>query len=135
VEPQGTLAQAVDTAIQSAGEVHLGINYAHFADQADKLTLTTNIGELITAALKKTAEIYAKKAMDDLEKALRTKIDQYIDGKFVSKDDLDALFKLARGDKSALDTLKNSMESKKAEFENKIKGAADQAVQQVKDEA
>jgi uncharacterized protein (TIGR03545 family) len=135
VEPQGTLAQAVDTAIQSAGEVRLGIKYAHFVDQNDQFALTTNIGELITSALKKTAEVYAKKAADDLEKALREKINQYIDGKFVSRDDLDSLFKVARGDKAALDQVKNSLESKKAEFENKIKGAAGEAVQQVKEEA
>ncbi|MDR0878165.1 MAG: hypothetical protein LBN21_08940 [Treponema sp.] len=142
VDPAGTLAQAVDTAIQSAGEVRLGIQYAHFVDQADQFALTTNIGDLIVAALKKTAEVYAKKALDDLEKALKEKIAQYIDGKFVSQDELDALFKLVRGDKSALDTLKTGLDSrkkeldsKKNEFENKIKGAADQAVQQVADEA
>ncbi|MDR0708890.1 MAG: hypothetical protein LBF77_02355, partial [Spirochaetaceae bacterium] len=62
-------------------------------------------------------------------------IAQYIDGKFVSKEDLDTLFRIARGDKSAVDQLKNSLENKKNEFERKIRSAASEAVDQAKEEA
>ncbi|MDR1240238.1 MAG: hypothetical protein LBK27_08985 [Treponema sp.] len=135
VDPEGTLAQAVDTAVRQAGEVRLGIGYEHFAGQDDHFTLTTNIGSLIMDALKQTASVYAKKAADDLEKALREKIAGYIDGRFVSRDELDALFKTAQGDKAAMDQLKNTLDSKKNEFEQKIRAAANEAVDQAKEEA
>jgi uncharacterized protein (TIGR03545 family) len=135
VEPQGTLAQAVDTAVRKAGEVRLGIGYEQPAGQDGRFSISTNIGALITEALKQTAGAYAKKAADDLEKALREKIAGYVDGRFASKNELDLLFKTARGDKAALDQLKNTLESKKNEFEQKIRAAANEAVDQAKEEA
>jgi uncharacterized protein (TIGR03545 family) len=135
VDPEGTLAQAVDTAIRKAGEVRLGISYEHSTGQDDRFTLTTNIGDLILDALKQTAAVYARRAADELEKALREKIAQHIDGRFVSKDELDLLFKTARGDKAALDQLKNTLDDKKNEFEQKIRAAANEAVDQAKQEA
>jgi uncharacterized protein (TIGR03545 family) len=135
VDPEGTLAQAVDTAVREAGEVRLGISYEHFAGQDDTFAISTNIGDLILNALKRTAEIYAKKAADELERVLREKIAQYIDGRFVSRDELDLLFKTARGDKAALDQLKGTLDNKKNEFEQKIRAAANEAVDQAKREA
>jgi uncharacterized protein (TIGR03545 family) len=135
VDPEGTLAQAVDTAVREAGEVRLGISYEHSAGQDDRLTITTNIGNLILDALKRTAAVYAQRAADELERALREKIAQYIDGRFASKDELDLLFKTARGDKAALDQLKGALDNKKNEFEQKIRAAANEAVDQAKQEA
>jgi uncharacterized protein (TIGR03545 family) len=135
VDPEGTLAQAVDTAIRKAGEVRLVISYEHSTGQDDRFTLTTNIGDLILDALKQTAAVYAQRAADELEKALREKIAQHIDGRFVSKDELDLLFKTARGDKAALDQLKGTLDNKKNEFEQKIRAAANEAVDQAKREA
>jgi hypothetical protein len=134
VDPEGTLAQAVDTAVQEAGEVRLGISYKHLAGQDDRFTVTTNIGDLILAALKRTAAVYAHRAADELERALREKIARYIDGRFVSKDELDLLFKTVRGDKAALDQLKGALDNKKNEFEQKIRAAANEAVDQAKQE-
>jgi hypothetical protein len=135
VDPVGTLAQAVDTAVREAGAIDLGIQYTHRLNQDDEFKISTNIAELIRRAVEQTVRAYAQKAADELERALREKISQYIDGKFVSKEELDTLFKLARGDKAAMDDMKNLLNAKKAEFENQLKAAADQAVQQVKDEA
>jgi cell division septum initiation protein DivIVA len=69
--------------------------------------------------------------MDEIERALRERISQYIDGRFVSKEDVDALFAIARGDRAAVDQLKNSLTNKRNEFEQKL----NQAAQQVKEEA
>jgi uncharacterized protein (TIGR03545 family) len=135
VDPEGTLAQAVDTAVREAGEVRLGIRYEHAASQDDTFAVSTNIGDLILTALKRTAEAYAKRAADELERALREKITQYIDGRFVSKEELDLLFKTARGDKAALDQLKGALDGRKNEFEQKIRAAAGEAVDQAKQEA
>ena len=135
IDPSGLMAQAVDTAIREAGRIDLGIQYIHHIDQSDEFKIATNIADLIAQALRRTAEAYAKKAMEEIEKALRDRIAQYIDGKFVSKDELDILFKTVKGDKDSMDQMKNALNSKKTEFEQKLKGAADAAVQQAKEEA
>ncbi|MDR2480008.1 MAG: hypothetical protein LBD48_11945 [Treponema sp.] len=135
VDPAGTLAQAVDTAVREAGKINLGIQYTHRLNEADEFKITTNIAELVKKALESTVKAYAQKAMDEIEKALRTRINQYIDGRFVSKEELDTLFRVARGDKAAVDELKNSLDKKKTELEQKVKAAADQAMQEAKDEA
>ena len=135
IDPSGLMAQAVDTAIREAGRIDLGIQYIHHIDQSDEFKIATNIADLIAQSLRRTAEAYAKKAMEEIEKALRDRIAQYIDGKFVSKDELDILFKTVKGDKDSMDQMKNALNSKKTEFEQKLKGAADAAVQQAKEEA
>jgi len=127
VDPQGTLAEAIDTALKEAGQVNLGIQYTALKDQKDEFKVTTNIADLIAKAMKAAVEAYAKKALDEIEKVVRERLSQYIDGKFASKEDLDALMALARGDKAAMDQLTKSLTNKKTEFEQKAKGVADQA--------
>jgi hypothetical protein len=135
VDPKGTIAEAADQAIRQADLINLGIQYNHWADQRDEFKITSNLAELLAQALKNAVQAYAKKAMDEIERVLRERIAQYIDGKFASKEEVDALFKIARGDKAAVDTLRNSLNNKKNEFEQRIKNMANEAAQQVKDEA
>jgi hypothetical protein len=139
--PQGTIAKALDTAIQGAGHVDLGIQYHHWIGRADEFQMTTNILDLLAAALKRIVQEYAQRAMDEIERVLREQIAKYIDGRFVSKDELDVLFRLARGDKAALDDLKNILDDKKAEMEARVRALTDQgravveqAVQQVRED-
>jgi len=134
VNPNGTIAEAIDVAIRQAGNINLGMQYIHKINQNDEFKITSNIAELFAKALRSIAEAYVKKAMDELEKALRQKIDQYIDGRFVSKEDVDTLLRIVRGDKSAVDQMKNNLNAKKDEFERKLKDLAkDTATQAVKD--
>jgi uncharacterized protein (TIGR03545 family) len=135
IDPAGTLAQAVDSAVREAGIIDLGIQYSHWIDRDDEFTITSSIAGLVNQALRRIAGAYAQKAMDEIERALRERINRYIDGRFVSKEELDTLFRAARGDKAAADDLRNSLNRKKTEFEQRVKTAADQAVQQAKDEA
>lgn len=135
LNPAGTIAEALDEAIREAQSIDLGIQYTHWVNAKDEFKISTNIADLLAAALKRIVNAYMKKAMDEIERLLRARIEQYIDGRFLAKEDLDALFKLARGDKAALDTLKNSLNNKKAELEKQAKGFADQAAQQLKAEA
>jgi uncharacterized protein (TIGR03545 family) len=135
LNPVGTLAEAVDTAIQQAGEVRLGIEYAHAAEGNDRFALTTNIGDLIKRALEQTVRAYADRAARELERVLRERISSYIDGRFVSQKELDLLFAVAKGDKSSVDGLKNSLDAKKNEFERRLRGAADQAKQEAERQA
>jgi hypothetical protein len=126
VDPRGTLAEAVDTAIREAGLIDLGIQYIHRINEDDEFKITTNLADLLARALRNIVESYAKKAMDEIERLLRGKIDQYIDGRFVSKDEVDLLFRAARGDKDAIDQTRNALANKLAEFEQKARGEAQQ---------
>ncbi|GHV43580.1 TIGR03545 family protein [Spirochaetia bacterium] len=135
VDPRGTLAQAVDTAVREVGEIRLGAQYKHHVAGKDEFSISTNIGDLIKNALEKIVRAYAQQAAAELERALREKIASYIDGRFVSQEELDLLFQVVKGDKAAMDKLKTTLDGRKNEFEQKIRGAADQAVQQVKEEA
>jgi uncharacterized protein (TIGR03545 family) len=135
LKPAGTLAEAVDRAVQEAGEIRLGIEYAHPAEGNDRFSLSTNIGDLVKRALKQAVQAYAGQAARELERVLREKIAAYIDGRLVSQKDLDLLFAAARGDKSALEGVKNTLENKKNEFEQRLRSIADEAVNQAKEEA
>jgi len=132
VNPNGTIAEAIDVAIRQAGSINLGLQYIHKMNQNDEFKITSNIAELFAKALRNIAETYVKKAMADLETALRKKIDQYIDGRFVSKDQVDLLLKTVKGDKAAAEQMKNTLNAKKNELEKKLKdqatGAATQAI-------
>ncbi|MCL1958082.1 MAG: hypothetical protein FWF68_00625 [Spirochaetes bacterium] len=134
VDPSGTIGEAMSTAVKQAGNINLGLKFAHKTDGKDEFSITSNLAELFAKALRSLAEGYAKQAMADLEKALRQKIDQYINGRFGSKDQVDNLLKTVKGDKSAMDQIKNQLNAKKEEFEKKLKSqATDAAGQAVKD--
>jgi hypothetical protein len=138
VNPRGTIAEAVDTAVRETGHIDLGIQYAHWIDRDDEFKITTNLADLIASALRSIVENYAKQAMDEIERLLRLRIGQYIDGRFVSKDEVDLLFRAARGEKNAIDQTKQALENKKNEFEQRARASADQAreeVQQQTDQA
>ena len=142
VDPRGTIAQAVNIAVQEANNISLGIQYNHRLERSDEFRIETNITDLIAQALRRIVAEYAQKAMDEIERVLREKIAQHIDGRFAASEDLDSLFALARGDMAAVNDLKNSLDSKKAELEQKAReytdqarAAVDQAAQQVRDEA
>jgi len=130
VNPSGTIAEAMDTAVKQAGNINLGLQFAHITGGKDEFKITSNLADLFAKALRSLAEGYTKKAMADLEKALRQKIDEYIDGRFGSKDQVDTLLKTVKGDKSAIDQIKNGLNAKKDELEKKAK---DQAAGAVKD--
>jgi uncharacterized protein (TIGR03545 family) len=128
VNPSGTIAEAFNTAIRQAGNINLGLQYAHKTDGKDDFKITSNIADLFARALRSAAEAYVNKAFDDIEKALRQKIDKYIDGKFASKEDVDTLLKAVKGDKSAVDQMKKTLDSKKAELEQKLRSQAADAI-------
>jgi len=92
--------------------VDLGIQYEPIISGTDRFSVTTNFGDILKNAL--------------------AKIDQYIDGKFINREELDTLFRVLRGDKGAVDDLKNTLDKKKTELENKIQATADQAIEKTK---
>jgi hypothetical protein len=125
--PANTFAQAADEAIRQVNSVDLGLNYEHVISGRDHFSVNTNFGDILKDAMGRIVAQYIKMAEDALEKALRAKIEQYIDGKFISKEELDLVFRALRGDKSATDELKHTLE-------NKLKATADHAVEEAKEQ-
>jgi hypothetical protein len=135
LEPSNTLAQAVSEALAEVRSLDLGLVYEHSASEKDRFSVTTNIGSLVADAMKKVAAQYISRAEEEIEKALRAKIDQYIDGRFVSRQELDLVFQAVRGDKSALDGLKNSLNEKRNAFQRQVEDAAKQALDEARKQA
>jgi hypothetical protein len=128
IDPRGTLAEAVDTAVRQADNVRLGIQYVHHTMQSDEFNITTNIAELIAQALRRTAEIYARRALEEIESALRQRINEYIDGRFISRDQVDALLGMARGDRTAIDQTRAALNTKMEELQHRLTVQAEQAI-------
>ncbi|MCL2229799.1 MAG: hypothetical protein FWC01_01760 [Treponema sp.] len=124
--PNGTLAQAIDTAVRETDRVNLGIQFSN-----NDFSLTTNIGDLILLAIRRTAEAYARNAIADLERALRQKIDEYIDGRFDSRETIDALLRTARGDRTVIDQTRNALNAKLNELNQRVQQAVQENVQAV----
>jgi len=135
LEPKGTIAEAVAMAVSDAGHVDLGVEYIHKIGQKDVFNISTNLADLIANAIKKIAAAYVQKAMQEVERVLREKISEYIGDRFVSKEQLDLLFSAAKGDRAAVDQLKTLLTNKQKELEQKYKTIAEEAVQQLKDDA
>ncbi|MDR0496471.1 MAG: hypothetical protein LBH42_02530 [Treponema sp.] len=130
--PANTFAQAADEAIRHVRSVDLGVRYEHITTGKDHFSVSTNFGDILKDSLARIVTQYLRQAEEALERALRAKIEQYIDGKFISKEDLDTVFRLLRGDLSAADDLKNTLDRKKAELENRIRATVDDVTDQAR---
>jgi len=141
IEPRGTIAEAVGVAVQQAGSVNLGIHYIN-----DKFSIDTNIAQLIENAIRSIINTYKDKAIAEIERVLRQKINEYIDGRFVSREQLDVLINIAKGDRAIIDQTKEQLNKKISELqrmgEQQVKQViddatqrAEQAASQAKDEA
>jgi hypothetical protein len=135
LDPRGTIAEAVDYAVRVAEIINLGVQFTHYVDRNDEFIITTNIGDLITQALLRTAEIYARRALDEIERVLRLRINEYINRLNISRDQIDTLFNIARGDKTAIEQTQNALNAKKEELEQRIITMATGAAQQAADDA
>ncbi|GHV21260.1 hypothetical protein FACS189494_06400 [Spirochaetia bacterium] len=135
INPQGTIADAINQAIVEAGIIDIGFKYDHRAEGADAFSVNTNLGDLILAALKKTAQAYARQAMAEIEKALRSYITQYVSENYVSAQELDAIFAAVKGDKNALNGLQNILQGKITELETMLRRAAEEKLNEAKKRA
>jgi uncharacterized protein (TIGR03545 family) len=135
LDPEGTLASAIDEALQSIEAINLGIGYSFIKDGDDQFTLDSNLGEVVAAIVKRTAERYAQQALQQVEQVVRDYVAKNLEGTLAEKVDLDQIMAIAQGDKAALEQMNNLLENKRAEFEQKLRGAAEEAVNKAVDEA
>ena len=126
IEPKGTIAEAVGAAVQKAGVVSLGLHYID-----DKFSIDTTLAGLIEEAIRSIINTYKDKAIAEVERVLRQKISEYIDGKFVSKEQLDTLINIAKGDRAIIEQTKDELNKKI----NELQRMGEQQVKQVIDDA
>ncbi|MDR2049305.1 MAG: hypothetical protein LBP69_07600 [Treponema sp.] len=135
IDPEGTIAEVISEVLADRNSVNLAVQFEHIPGGDDNFSVTTNIGDLITAALRRAVERYLRQAEAAIEKAIREKLSAYLDERWVSREDLDSIFAALKGDAAAVDKLKSSLEEKKNEAERKIRGAAEEAINKVEEEA
>jgi hypothetical protein len=130
LEPRGTIAEIAGMAVEEANSVNLGLQYTN-----NRFRITTNIADLIEQILRRTVETYIRLALDEIERLVRQKINEYIDGRFDSREEIDALLALARGDRTIIEQTLSSLDAKKNEFEQRIRSVEQAARQAVEDAA
>jgi uncharacterized protein (TIGR03545 family) len=135
IDPEGTLATAIDEALQSIDAINLGIDYEFIKDGDDQFTLDTNLADLVATIVRRTAEQYMQQALEKIEQVVRDYVAANLEGTLAEKVDLDEILAIARGDEAALDRMNNLLDEKKAEFEQKLRGAAEEAVDKAVEEA
>ncbi|GMO60683.1 MAG: hypothetical protein Ta2A_06760 [Treponemataceae bacterium] len=133
----GTLGESIDEAVREAGLVDIRFDFLHMPNDtpADSFSMKSNLLSLIQAALRKAAAKYLARAQAELEKALRAYISDFLKDKNIAGADLDSLFALAKGDRSAITALQNSLTTKLTELETKAKGTATEKIDEAKDRA
>jgi uncharacterized protein (TIGR03545 family) len=135
VDPSGTIAEAISTAVRQAENINLGIEIINRAEQDNEFNITTNIAELINQAVRQAVQAYAAIAMAQLERALQERIDEYIGDRFGASVEAEQLLALARGDRAIIDQMRGQLDAKRNEVEQRLRGVVDETTQQLRDEA
>ena len=133
--PSNTFALAADEAIRYVDSVEFGINYEHEASGQNRFSLTTNFDDIFMDAARRIVSQYLRQAEEALERALRERIEQFIDGRFIGREEMDLLFNAVRGDQSAVNELRNILDGKRNELETRLRDAAEDAARQAIDAA
>jgi hypothetical protein len=135
LEPEGTVATIAAEVVNEWKDITLGVQYEHTAAGDNHFSMTSNIFDNILEALKREALKYLKQAEAKIEAAIKERLAQYIDEKWVSKEDMETIFAAVKGDKTAVEKLKNTLDEKRAELEKKAKGAVEEKVDEAKAQA
>ena len=133
--PANTFAQAADEAIRHVASVDLGIMYEHVRAGSDQFSINTNFGDILKDAMQRIIAQYISRAEAELERVFRARIEQFVDGRFVSREDLDMIFAVLRREQGAADELRSTLENKRVELETRIRTAAEDVAAQAAEEA
>ncbi|HUW69210.1 MAG TPA: hypothetical protein VMX33_03155 [bacterium] len=126
-EPSGTIAQAT----QSVGSINVDVDYVREGSGSPRFAVTTNLNDLVSAALAATTERYARKAETELDAAFKNHAGTELERKLGARDGATTLLAAARGDKTAADSLGASLDTKKSELENRASALAKDAAADV----
>ncbi|GMO26507.1 MAG: TIGR03545 family protein [Termitinemataceae bacterium] len=137
IEPAGTIAEALNEAVQEAGKVEIGFKTEHTTEDGNHISINSNLFDLITASLKKAADKYLKQAQAELERALKEYISNYLKEKniSVSIEQLDSIFSAIKVDAASIDSLQTTLQTKVSEMESKVKGLGTQKIDEAKETA
>ena len=128
--PSNTFAHAADEAIRHVDSVDFGIAYEHVVAGRDHFSVSTNFDDIFMDAMRRIVSQYLRQAEEALERALRQRIEQFLDGRFIGREEMDLLFSAARGDQAAVNELRNTLDRKRNELETRLRDAAEEAVRQ-----
>ncbi|MDR2543702.1 MAG: hypothetical protein LBC80_09700 [Treponema sp.] len=120
INPFGTIADALDAAIQQAENVNIRIRYTFNADRSDSFSLTSNIDDLFAQAIRDITGQYAARAMQEIERALRSKLDEFLDNSNY-RNEIDQLLNVLKGDREFIDQMRGDLGSKANEFEQSLR--------------
>ncbi len=126
-KPEGTLAQALAEAMRTVPSIEVGVGYQKPAGRDARFSITTNLNDLVAAALKATADRYVKQAEAELDAAFKKYVAGELEAQLGGKADADALLGAAKGDQAAADKLTASLDAKKTELENRATAIAKEA--------
>jgi len=119
--PSGTFGTALAGAIAGVDAIEADIAYEKAPDGNDAFRLRTNLDDVVADAVKAMAGQYAKKAMADVEAAVRDYAADELEGKLASKEELDDVFTAVKGDKAAADGVKTKLEQKIKALEDRAR--------------
>jgi uncharacterized protein (TIGR03545 family) len=127
LDPSGGLARALAEAMETVGSVELDVGYEQEDSGPPRFSVTTNLNDIVAAALAATADRYARKAEAELDAAFRQYAGTELEGKLGAKGSAEALLGAAKGDKAAADSLGASLDAKMVELENRAAALAREA--------
>jgi len=125
LDPVGTIAEAAAYAVSEADNINLGISFSN-----DSFSITSNLADLLAQAIRRIAEVYARQAIEEIERLLRLRINEYIDGRFGSRDNLDQMIRDTRQNLANINQIQATLNSKREELEQRIRSQANQQAEQ-----
>jgi hypothetical protein len=129
--PSNTFTRAAAEAIAHVDLVQFGINYEHIPNGRDRFSVTTNFDDIFMDAARRIASQYIRQAEEALERALRERIDQFIEAvPFVGREEMELIFNAVQGDQAAVNALSNILNGKRNELEDRLRVAVEDAARQ-----
>lgn len=127
-ETSGTLAQAVAEAVETVPFVDLAVRYTQDQGREPQIFISTNLDDLVQRVVQKAMDRYAKAAQTELEATFKKYVGTELESQLVSKDDVNNLLGMLKGDRASSENLTKSMDTKKVELENRGKVLAQDSV-------
>lgn len=128
-QPSTTLAQAVAEAVATVPSIDVALQFAQDQGQEPRISLQTNLNDMVQRIVQKAMDKYAKTTQAELETAFKNYVGAELESQLVSKEDANNLLGTLQGDRASSEKLTKSLDAKKAELENRGKALGRDTVQ------
>ena len=130
-----TFAQAASDAINQMSIIDFGISYEHRTDASDIFNLNTNMWDIFRNDLDRIVSQFRRQAEEELERALRERIEQFLENTPFNMDELETVVSAIRDIDGTVNSIRGSLDQKRAELETRARSAAEDAARRAADEA